>query len=231
MDVSATGPRAEVRRPMKEDASQDPSSSGNHVTPEELLASLPITRELKRLGVTDEQLRTLHFASSGRGYPFDEWPVLGSDVPTDAIPLLKRYCTLKWLLLEDPPPSRDRDDAWQYITMLESAHLVEAGLNAKKAQQTRARKPRVKLYDGTTINEIIADLALSPEHRDQTAEELWPHFYARLEALGHSPEEILHPSEPRKCAYRYGFAEKQRKISRGRFANVVATARKAAQSR
>jgi hypothetical protein len=113
MDVSATGPRADVRRPMNEDASQDPSSSGNHVTPEELLASLPITRELKRLGVTDEQLRTLHFASSGRGYPFDEWPVLGSDVPADAIPLLKPYCTLKWLLLEDPPPSRDRDDAWQ----------------------------------------------------------------------------------------------------------------------
>jgi len=109
--------------------------------------------------------------------------------------------------------------------------LVEAGLNAKKAQQARARKPRVKLYDGTTINEIIADLALSPEHHDKTAEELWPHFYARLEALGHSPEEILHPSEPRKCAYRYEFAEKQRKISRGRFANVVATARKAAQSR
>jgi len=49
MDVSATGPRAKVRRPMNEDASQDPSSSGNHVTPEELLASLPITRELKRL--------------------------------------------------------------------------------------------------------------------------------------------------------------------------------------
>jgi hypothetical protein len=60
-------PRAEVRRPMNEDASQDPSSSGNHVTPEELLASLPITRELKRLGVTEEQLRTLHFSSSGRG--------------------------------------------------------------------------------------------------------------------------------------------------------------------
>jgi hypothetical protein len=96
MDVSATGPRAEVRRPMNEDASQDPSSSGNHVTPEELLASLPITRELKRLGVTDEQLRTLHFSSSGRGYPFNEWPVLGSDVPTNAIPLLS-YCTLKWL--------------------------------------------------------------------------------------------------------------------------------------
>jgi hypothetical protein len=146
---------------------------------------------------------TLHFSSSGSGYPFDEWPVLGSDVPRNAIPLLRPYCTLKWLLLEDPPPSRDRDDAWQYITMMESADLVEAGLNAKKAQQARARKPRVKLYDGTTINEIIADLALSPEHRDQTAEELWPHFFARLEALEHSPEEILHPREPRKCAYRY----------------------------
>ena len=109
--------------------------------------------------------------------------------------------------------------------------MVEAGLNAKKAQQTRAREPRVKRYDGTTINEIIADLALSPEHRDKTAEELWPHFYARLEALGHSPEEILHPSEPRKCVYRYEFVEKHRQIGRGRFANVVATAREAAQSR
>jgi hypothetical protein len=93
------------------------------------------------------------------------------------------------------------------------------------AQATR------QAYDGTTTNEIIADLALSPEHHDKTAEELWPHFYARLEALGHSPEEILHPSEPRKCVYRYEFAEKHRQIGRGRFANVVATAREAAQSR
>jgi hypothetical protein len=52
-----------------------------------------------------------------------------------------------------------------------------------------------------------------------------------LEALDHSPEEILHPSEPRKCAYRYEFGEKHRQIGRGRFENVVATARKAARSR
>jgi hypothetical protein len=51
---------------------------------------------------------------------------------------------------------------------------VEAGLNAKKAQQARARKPRVKLYDGTTINEIIADLALSPEHRDKPLRSFGP---------------------------------------------------------
>jgi hypothetical protein len=62
--------------------------------------------------------------------------------------------------------------------MLESAPLVEAGLNAKKAQQARARTPRVKLDNGKTIDEIIADLALSREHREETAEELWPHFFA-----------------------------------------------------
>jgi hypothetical protein len=62
--------------------------------------------------------------------------------------------------------------------MLELAPLVEAGLNAKKAQQARAHTPRVKLDNGKTIDEIIADLALSREHREETAEELWPHFFA-----------------------------------------------------
>jgi hypothetical protein len=95
----------------------------------------------------------------------------------------------------------------------------------------RARKPRVKLHNGKTIDEIIADLTLSREHQEETAEGLWPHFFAQLEALGHSPEEILHPSEPRKCAYRYQLGEKHRMISRGRFDNVVATARKTARSR
>jgi hypothetical protein len=61
----------------------------------------------------------------------------------------------------NPPPSRERDDAWQYITLELAAPIVAIGLRAKEAQQARARKPRGTTEDGSTIREIIGKLCSS----------------------------------------------------------------------
>jgi hypothetical protein len=67
-------------------------------------------------------------------------------MPVATFRRLKLYCTLKWLILEDPPPSRERDDAWLYITLeLVAAPIMKIGLRAKEAQRARARKPRGKI--------------------------------------------------------------------------------------
>ena len=94
-------------------------------------------------------------------------------MPVGTFRRLKLYCTLKWLILVGPPPSRERDDAWQYITLELAAPIFAIRLRAKEAQQARARKPHGKTEDGSTIREIIGKLALAPIHRDLRAKEVW----------------------------------------------------------
>lgn len=86
-------------------------------TPEGYLARHPITLELKRLGMTDDQLQVLQFSPRRDELPFDLWPIRGpaDDVPPLAINLFKAYCALKWLTLDNPPFSRDREDAWRCV--------------------------------------------------------------------------------------------------------------------
>jgi hypothetical protein len=73
----------------------------------------PFTSQLRSLGVTDEQLRAIQFHANNQGFPFDLWQVARvGDLPTEASNLIGPYCALKWLILDNPPWSRDKDDAW-----------------------------------------------------------------------------------------------------------------------
>jgi hypothetical protein len=198
------------------------------------LASHPITVEIKRLGATDELLRSVRFSPASRGAPFAEWAVMGGRLSSPAAAQLCAYCVLKWLLLDDPPPSRDRDDAWAYIALREMHPLIAAGMKAPnllRAQKDRARKPRVKLDGEMTIGRLIAQLALAAEHRDSSATELWPHLFSRLDDLGACPTEHSHPGNRRKSTYLYESETKRRTISYGHFATVVGQARKNKKSR
>jgi hypothetical protein len=85
-------------------AALDSAPVSNAPTPDDDLAQHPFTAQLKCLGITDTQLEAMHFPRSNRGLPFDQWSVRASgDTPDAAVPLLKLYCALKWLLLGDPP--------------------------------------------------------------------------------------------------------------------------------
>jgi hypothetical protein len=202
------------------------------LTPLEYLAQSPITREIKRLGATDEHLEMVRWSGATEGIPFDQWSVKGHPgMPVGTFRLLKPYCTMKWLILEDPPPSREKNDAWEYITLVISAPIFAIGLRAKEAQKARARKPRGKTEDGSTIGEIIGKLALAPIHRDLTAKGLWAHFFADLEQRGLAPQETEAPRDRLRAAYTYEAQTGRKRIAFSRFATIVSQFRQQKKSR
>ena len=90
-----------------------PRKMAKQMTPAQYMKSHYVTRELQRLGVTDEQLQNMRFSGKNRNDPFERWS-FWFDGPADGpSPLVKAYCALKWLILEGPPASREREDAWR----------------------------------------------------------------------------------------------------------------------
>jgi hypothetical protein len=150
--------------------------------PAEYIATHDLTLQLKRLGVTDGQLEAMRFRPNQNGCPFDQWSFTwGPGTPIKVISLIKAYCALKWLILENPEYSRDRDDAQHHVSVTMAAPIYRLGIKHKETQRLRARKPRRKITeDGVSTDNIIERLALSPEHLDETARELWGHFFHEL---------------------------------------------------
>jgi len=199
-------------------------------TPKRYLESHYLTRELERLGVTDEQRQAMRFRGTNKGLPFDRWPFtwLGT-IPYQASGLVRAYCALKWLVLENPSHSRDKEDAWRLVSETVAAPTFAMGERVRNAQSTRAKKLRGKLAaEGGTIGQVIAELAVQRQHRRKTAKELWPHLLALLNEKDLDPKEVDDPKSPQKMAYEYDFnnANGRKKITFLRFQGIVSKARR-----
>lgn len=196
-------------------------------TAEELLNSHSITKQLRAFGLTDAQLAGLRFRNTRPENEFNLWPFQWLEgTPLKAAHLFKAYCALKWLLLENPPHSESKESAWAYIALTEAAPLSQIGRDTKAAQSKRAQNPRGKIPgEGKTVNKLIEELALNPEYLDESAKELWSHFFAELDELGLEPEE--HEAlDLKKCSCKYSIEGSPRNITLGRFSNIVSTTRK-----
>ena len=201
----------------------------NNETPSQYLETHSLTRKLARLGVTDEQRQSMRFSSSSKGWPFDTWSVQWvGDIPREAIPHVKAYCALKWLILEDPADSRDKEDAWRLVSETMAAPIVAMGVRTKDAQSRRAKNPRGRITSyGETLGQLIERLALQPQYRSDTAKKLWAHFFCLLEMKELHPEEVADPASLTKYAYEYDLGEGRKRITFRRFANIVSRARTA----
>jgi hypothetical protein len=198
------------------------------MAPEALLNEHALASRLRRLGVSAEQLEAMGFRWSNRGWPFEQWAVTWLEgTPEQAIPLVKAYCALKWLILEDPPGSADKDAAWRLVTETLAAPVHALGLGFRASQVRKARRPRGKLADGRTLDQVIAELTLRPEHRDATALELWPQLFGELDRLTLNPEETGDSRDPQRNAYAYDYHDARKTITFGQFANVVSKSRRA----
>lgn len=188
-----------------------------------------LTCELHRLGVTEEQRQATRFRETNKGVPFDSWAfTFPGTIPMQAFSLVRAYVALRWLILENPSPSRDRDDAWRLISETMAALTLA---KARDAQSERAKKPRGKITDdGRTIGEVIAKLALT-QYPTEPAKGLWTHLWAVLEAEGLNPEEVTDPKNPHGLAYVYDFRDRRKKITFRRFEGVVSKARIGKKSR
>ncbi|MFZ1007453.1 MAG: hypothetical protein WAN65_11485 [Candidatus Sulfotelmatobacter sp.] len=197
-------------------------------TPSQYLESHYLTRELARLGVTDEQLQGMRFRSSNQDRPFSRWSYtwLGK-IPSQVIPLVKAYCALKWLVLENPSYSRDKEDAWQLVAETMAAPTLAIGERARDAQSKRAKRPRGKITDdGETIDQVIQKLAVNPQYRRDTAKELWTRFWHLLMEKELDPKEIEDPENAEKQTYAYDFKNGRKEMTFRRFQCVVSKARR-----
>jgi hypothetical protein len=83
--------------------------------PAAYLAQHPVARRLKALGVTAAQLKSAQFLSYD-GDEFRDWRAVSAKPwPPGSLSDMRVWCALRWLILDDPPPSRDRRDAWELV--------------------------------------------------------------------------------------------------------------------
>jgi hypothetical protein len=193
-------------------------------TPNEYLGRHQLTRELASLGIMEEQRQSIRFRGSNQSWPFDLWSFTwAGHIPDRAFPLLKAYCALKWIVIENPSYSRDKEDAWKLISQTMAAPTYAIGESARSAQRKRAKKPRGKITeDGRTLSQIVEKLV--KQYPEEAAKELWPRLSGALEEAGLDPEEISEGSHG--PAYLYCFHDGQKKISFHRFECIRSNARK-----
>lgn len=110
-------------------------------TPREYLANSNIADRLRRLGITDDQLEAVRFRRDD-GDPFDSWRVMSTRPwPIALLHDMRAWCAFRWLILEDPEASRDRDDAWNLVAQYEAEPIYEDGrrVQANRTQGGRKR--------------------------------------------------------------------------------------------
>ncbi len=108
----------------------------------------------------------------------------------------------------------------------ETASDIIHGQKYKKAQSEKTRKPRGKICDNNlTINQIINKLALSSEHENEIAKELWPRLYSELGDLNLDPYQFETNNDITKWKCEYDFGDKRKLITFGQFSNVVSESR------
>ncbi len=201
------------------------------ITPAELVAQSDITQRLKEVGATDADLEELRFSKFNPGLPFSMWAVAGPErlerLLTQNSGLCKAYCAYRWLILNDPPSSPNKEAAWNYLNQVLGAPIFDLGIKTRDNQQKRAQKPRAAVgNDGERLNQIIGALLSKPEYREMQAKVLWPHFGSALDDHGLGPREVAASGDIRNAAYTYEFRDRRRRISFGGFANIVSKLRK-----
>jgi hypothetical protein len=205
----------------------------NNLTPNEYLETHDLTRQLKCLGVTTEQLQGMRFRGTNEGWPFDQWSFTWGSIPPDAIHYVKPYCALKWLVHENPPFSRDKEAALRLVAEALATPTFAIGESTRNAQSKRAKKLRGRITcGGKTIGEVIEDLAAKPQYLRSPAKDLWPHLGALLDEEDLDPM-IKNPTDPQKLAYEYDFHEgrTRKQITFRRFQNIVSRTRRRSKSR
>jgi hypothetical protein len=56
--------------------------------------------------------------------------------------------------------------------------------------------------------------------------QLWPHFFAELDACGLDPEDVAMPRDPLRSGYEYSSMRGRKQIGFSRFRRLVSEARK-----
>ena len=115
-----------------------------NLTPSEFIEQHELTLFLKKSGVSDEQLQNVRFKKNV-GDPFSLWRAQATrDWPSSMADHLLAWCTFRWLIRENPPHTRDKDDAHRYLAIYFASPQLKAGLGLLESAQKSADKSKEK---------------------------------------------------------------------------------------
>lgn len=194
---------------------------------QQILADHALSKEVRALGLSEQEQSEIRFFKSNPASSVSEWPfTFPGNWPAKRIEEFARYlkpcAALNYVLSATPEPRRS--EAFEIISNFMVLQWAQRHTKAQsdKAQQTRGRVSE----DGESIKTISTDLLKRREHKDATPGELWLHLYAELDAHGLAPKEIRNLNNRRKDYYQYDTHLGPKKISRGRFYNLVSEIKK-----
>lgn len=116
-----------------------PLDARNHLTSEEFVEQHELTKFLKELGLSDAQLENVRFKKNSDD-PYSQWRAQATtEWPPGMEDHLQAWCTFRWLILEEPPYSRDRDDAHTHLAIYLAKSQLQAGLKVLEGAQAAGR--------------------------------------------------------------------------------------------
>jgi hypothetical protein len=118
--------------------------------------------------------------------------------------------------------------AWKCELTFDDIHrTLKMGDDYSRSQSSNAQKKRGKLSsDGATMSDIVS--RLSTMHPEETAKEIWPHLYSELDQMCLNPSEHYdhdRPDDHAKLVVSYDHNGARKKITFGRFANIISECR------
>ena len=121
----------------------------DNLTPSEFIEQHELTLFLKKSGVSDEQLQNVRFKKNPDD-PFSSWRAQATrDWPSSMADHLLAWCTFRWLIRENPPHTRDKDDAHRYLAIYFASPQLKAGLGLLESAQKSADKSKEKKLENT----------------------------------------------------------------------------------
>ena len=103
------------------------SSPKKPVTPKQFLENHELYKKLKRLGITNKQLYGISFKYKA-SEPFELWSMQFQNAwKPKQLAYAKPWCTLRWLIMDNPESSLDRDRAWDYLANYLGSTRIAAG--------------------------------------------------------------------------------------------------------
>jgi len=115
-----------------------------NLTPSKFIEQHELTLFLKKSGVSDEQLQNVRFKKNA-GDSFSLWRTQAThDWPSSMADHLQAWCTFRWLILENPPHTRDKDDAHRYLAIYFASPQLKVGLGLLENAQKSADKSKEK---------------------------------------------------------------------------------------
>jgi integrase len=149
--------------------------------------------------------------------------IVSVDIPDRLVDDIDRLWVLKYAA---ELGEQDKKSGLAILHSKETAADLLYGQKYKKVQPEKARKSSSEVHDkNLAINQIISMLAISSEHENEIAKELWAHFLSELNDRNLHPYQFDIKQDITKWKCEYDFRDNRESITFKQFSNIVSESR------